>query len=300
MSYPPRLARLVDARRAIRRSRSVFLSYHYFYIFQVKDYTKYMKRLLGVLFFTFYFFHSAQFVFAKSSLSVSLSDITFSKEELLAGETVRIYARVLNSSAVDASGRVDFSAGGKQIGQAQSVSLRPNTYDDVFVDWKPQTTDTKLQIKITDADTAQQPVIIQKPVAVEADANHNGIADVKEVPVKPAQTSAPATSLSPDKYEAVYQQIQKGIENLGQLPPLQAIGNYINNASGGKAAQLLQGVAKHASTVAPADLNYTKTPQGFWSAAKQYVTDRAPYSYYIFGGIFLLILVLLFKKLRKR
>ncbi|MBI4281411.1 PKD domain-containing protein [Candidatus Uhrbacteria bacterium] len=63
-------------------------------------------------------------------------DIFFSKEKLVAGEPVRIYARVHNFSNTDIIAQVAFYQGSALIGEPQPVSLRANGLsDEVFVDW---------------------------------------------------------------------------------------------------------------------------------------------------------------------
>ena len=74
-------------------------------------------------------------VFAKADLSLNVSDITFSKEEALAGDKVRVFARVFNVGDQDVYGFVAFLINDKEIAEPQPVSVKVNTYDDVFIDW---------------------------------------------------------------------------------------------------------------------------------------------------------------------
>jgi len=110
-----------------------------------------MKRInLTILFLTVCvsFFAYTETSFAKTDLSISDSDITFSKSEIFSGDTVRIYARVFNAGDNDVLGHVVFLNGNKKIADPQIVSLKPNTYDDVFIDWKPTAGTYNIEAKI--------------------------------------------------------------------------------------------------------------------------------------------------------
>src|SRR3989344_4068247 len=98
---------------------------------------------LAVLFF-------GDFVFAKTDLSISEVDITFSKEEILDGDLVRIYSRVFNIGDTDISGYVVFWDNNKEMAGPQPVSVRVNTYDDVFVDWKAKQGNHNIKVSIAD------------------------------------------------------------------------------------------------------------------------------------------------------
>ena len=67
-----------------------------------------MKKYLPILFSIFCFLLSPYIIFAKTDLSISEADITFSKDDFLAGDTVKIYARVFNSGDTDVFGNVIF------------------------------------------------------------------------------------------------------------------------------------------------------------------------------------------------
>ena len=91
---------------------------------------------------------SAQDCLAKADLSITVSDITFSKENPLVGETVRIFARVFNVGDVDIYGFVIFSINDKEIAEPQPISVKINTYDDVFIDWLAESGTFDIQAKI--------------------------------------------------------------------------------------------------------------------------------------------------------
>src|SRR5579863_2092503 len=75
--------------------------------------------------------------FAKTDLSIAQTDITFSKSNIIAGDTVTVYARVFNVGDTDATGYVDFLANGVEMADPQPISLRSNSYDDAFIPWTP-------------------------------------------------------------------------------------------------------------------------------------------------------------------
>ncbi len=93
-----------------------------------------MKKLnfiiLGIGIFVLFSF---QFVFAKTDLSISTSDVVFSKEEPIEGERIRIFARVFNLGDKDVYGEVIFLNNGEKLAEIQPISIRTNTYDDVLL-----------------------------------------------------------------------------------------------------------------------------------------------------------------------
>lgn len=92
-----------------------------------------MKKGFYILLIVFLLF--AGNVYAETDLSISVSDITFSKHEPIEGENVRIFARVFNLGNTDAYGFVIFTSNKKEIADPQPISVKVNTYDDVFIDW---------------------------------------------------------------------------------------------------------------------------------------------------------------------
>ena len=83
--------------------------------------------------FNFLFFSIS---LARTDLSLTATDIAFSKEEALNGETIRVFARVFNLGDTDVYGFVVFSDNGKEMADPQPISVKANTYDDVFIDWQ--------------------------------------------------------------------------------------------------------------------------------------------------------------------
>lgn len=74
---------------------------------------------------------------ATADLSLSAGNIEFSKSVLIAGDTVRIYAKVRNQGDVDVSAQVFFYQGPTLIGTSQMISVLANGgSDDVYIDYK--------------------------------------------------------------------------------------------------------------------------------------------------------------------
>jgi len=93
-----------------------------------------MKFFLAVLSFLFFspFLAQAESV----DLSIVQSSISFSKETLITGDTVRIYAVVKNVGTDDVSGYVNFAQGSLPIGDSQVISLRAGGLpEEVYVDF---------------------------------------------------------------------------------------------------------------------------------------------------------------------
>lgn len=67
---------------------------------------------------------------------LALQNISFSKPVLVAGQSVRVYARVLNNGTSDETAYVTFWQGGNSIGNSQLVTLKADSVpDEVFVDF---------------------------------------------------------------------------------------------------------------------------------------------------------------------
>lgn len=79
-------------------------------------------------------------MFPSATLAVTndlaLRNITFSSKTLFAGDTVRVYASVVNNGSEDELARVSFFQGATAIGNTQPVSVRANGLaDEVFVNF---------------------------------------------------------------------------------------------------------------------------------------------------------------------
>ncbi len=98
-----------------------------------------MKAKLFFVLFLVFIISSALFtrniVNAQADLSITNASISFSEENFLADNMVRIYVRVWNTSDIDAHGFVKIYLNNSQIGNSQPISLKTGTYDDIFLDW---------------------------------------------------------------------------------------------------------------------------------------------------------------------
>ena len=121
---------------------------------------------------------------AKSDLSLNVSDISFSKNEPLVGEKVRIFARVFNLGDEDVYGFVVFSMDSLAIGEPQPVSVKVGTYDDVFLDWVCEQGKFNVQAKIVathpaDEDAAND-LAAHENYFVDSDADTDGIGNSQD------------------------------------------------------------------------------------------------------------------------
>ncbi len=147
-----------------------------------------MKKICPIyIFYTIFlavFLLLPGFSFAKTDLSISETDITFSKDIILAGNSVTLYARVFNVGDTDVSGFVEFLNNKKEIANPQPISLKPNTYDDVFVTWKPTAGNYNIESKIISTNPADENiennVTIKKDIFIDPDTDHDGIGDSKD------------------------------------------------------------------------------------------------------------------------
>lgn len=126
-------------------------------------------------------------VFAKTDLSIVETDITFSKEKPLAGETVRIYARVFNTGDVDVSGHVVFLDNGKEITEPQVVSVRVGNYDDVFVDWNVKAGNHDIKVNLVGLNPKDEDLTnnttTKKDILVDIDTDKDGTSDTKDTDI---------------------------------------------------------------------------------------------------------------------
>lgn len=122
--------------------------------------------------------------FAKTDLSITEADITFSKADPVDGDSIRVYARVFNSGDNDVSGYVVFLNDKKDMALPQPISLKPNTYDDVFIDWKVKTGAYNIEAKIINLnptdDNIENNTTIKKDFFVDLDTDGDGIGNKKD------------------------------------------------------------------------------------------------------------------------
>ena len=139
-----------------------------------------MKKLFIIL----ALFLLPAFASAKTDLSLAETSIALSKTAVLAGDTVRIYARVFNLGDTDVSGFVVFTNNGQELLEPRQISVRPNTYDDVFIDWLVTVGENIIQAKITGATPTDENegnnATVEKVVTVEPPAsNDRGKEDIQ-------------------------------------------------------------------------------------------------------------------------
>lgn len=121
---------------------------------------------------------------AKTDVSLSDADISFSKAEIFEGDTIRIFARVNNLGDTDVLGFVTFLDNKKEIGGPQAISIKANTYDDVFIDWKPVNGNHNIEIKTIDLNLADENPennkLYSKEFFIDKDTDRDGIGNEKD------------------------------------------------------------------------------------------------------------------------
>ena len=123
-------------------------------------------------------------VWAKADLSLNVSDITFSKENPVAGEKIRVFARVFNSGDQDVYGFVIFSVNDKGMGDPQPISVKVGTYDDVFIDWIFEKGDYDIGVKIASTyppdENQENDAANQENYSVDSDSDGDGVGDASD------------------------------------------------------------------------------------------------------------------------
>jgi hypothetical protein len=141
--------------------------------------------LMLVVFVLLAFLFSINESLAKTDLSIAVTDITFSKEEPLEGETVRVFARVFNLGETDVYGFVLFLNNDKEMADPQPISVKANTYDDVFIDWVVQAGNHNIQAKIIGTslpdDNPNNNKAIRENYFVDLDSDGDGIGNSKDL-----------------------------------------------------------------------------------------------------------------------
>ena len=214
--------------------------------------------------------------FAKTDLSIADTDITFSKENLVDGQVVRIYARVFNNGDTDVYGNVMFYGNGKELSQPQPISVRANNYDDVFFDWTAVAGTYDIQVKIVNTNPIDENlsnnVVDKKNVFVDADTNKNSVGDSKENLNSQATNDQNTTSADS--------------ANAGNLNNLQNSAKNIVNS--------IEGVLGIKSS----NTGWIMTLQKYLDTASQNVKGDANYDKYLLIGLLIVfvILILFFKR----
>ena len=142
-----------------------------------------MKKLYFYFLLIVVFLSIANFSFAKTDIALSPADITFSKDTIVEGDTVKIYARVFNLGDTDVLAQVVFSNNKKEMPNPQPVSLKPGTYDDVFIIWKPSAGAYNIEANVANVnpvDDAKDNNTVKKEVLIDSDTDHDGIGNKKD------------------------------------------------------------------------------------------------------------------------
>jgi hypothetical protein len=133
--------------------------------------------LCGLLFF-------AEGLSAKIDLSIGAPDVVFSKDEPLAGEIVRIFARVFNVGDQDVYGDVLFLNNGGKMTEPQPISVRANTYDDVFIDWQVEQGSYDVEVRIVETrpldENLENNTAIKENYFVDFDTDKDGVGNSKD------------------------------------------------------------------------------------------------------------------------
>lgn len=149
--------------------------------FKRKIYCVFLFAALGALTVFLIFPQSSS---AKTDLSIAEKDITFSKESIFERETVRIFARIFNNGDTDVLGSVVFLNNKKTIANPQAISVRSQNYDDVFVDWKPESGVYDIELKIENTNLKDEEngndSVIKKGYLVDLDSDKDGIGNSKD------------------------------------------------------------------------------------------------------------------------
>lgn len=110
-----------------------------------------------------YFFLIAAFLFpfttfaALQDLEVRTQDILFSKEQVVAGDHVRLYVKIHNVGTEDISGFVSFFQGTVPVGNSQVISsVAGGAPDEVYVDFVVPASDFNIRAEIQGTDPADQ------------------------------------------------------------------------------------------------------------------------------------------------
>lgn len=115
-------------------------------------------------------------------LGLSSQDIFFSKDTLVTGDAVRLYAVIHNTGEKDVAGYITFFQSDKLIGNSQAVSVRAHGLnDEVYVDWVVPTGTFNIRAEIRGQDPQDEnsanDVAITGLYAPEKDTDRDGVWD---------------------------------------------------------------------------------------------------------------------------
>lgn len=110
-----------------------------------------MKRFTFIIFLLLF----PLSVHANADLRIGQHDIRFSSEELIAGDTVRIYATIYNDGNEDVSGYVTFFQGSVPVGDSQVISLLSGgNPEEVYIDFVVPSSFFNIRAEIRGTDPA--------------------------------------------------------------------------------------------------------------------------------------------------
>ncbi len=90
--------------------------------------------------------------------AISEGSVSFSPANFFAGETVRVYANIINLGTNDITGGVSFFQGAGALGAPSFFSLKANgANEDVWIDWTPIEGTYNIMVKIETNTTDQNP-----------------------------------------------------------------------------------------------------------------------------------------------
>ncbi len=143
-----------------------------------------MRRLL-VLFFLLF---SPLVARAQANVDLgfqSREDIFFSTSTFVAGDRVRVYARVTNFGLTDVRGTVTFSQGTITLGNAQTISVRAGgAQEEVFVDFTVPASNFNVRAEIQGMDPADENtdnnIVITNVLTPMVDDDHDGIVNASD------------------------------------------------------------------------------------------------------------------------
>jgi len=148
-----------------------------------------MKTKLFFVFFVVFVVFSVLFVGntvkAQADLSITNASISFSEEHFLEDNMIRIYVRVWNTSDIDAQGFVNIYLNDAQIGNAQPISLKLGTYDDIFLDWFANAGIYNIKAELIDIlpedINAENNIILIENLFVDLDTDQDGIGNEEDL-----------------------------------------------------------------------------------------------------------------------
>ncbi len=155
-----------------------------------------MKQIIYILSFLILLLPGVVFA-VDYDLSVSSSDISFSENLLIAGDTVRIYATVHNVGSQDVRGYITFFQGSAVIDDSQILSIRPGSKSDAWVDFVVPNSEFNILARIQGTTPADQnsnndqalTALIRPDIdtdgdgianAIDPDDDNDGLTDIQE------------------------------------------------------------------------------------------------------------------------